>query len=147
MTAIGNGQPRCSSGRRDGENESVERSIRRRAVKTLSARDIAAGQLTRTVDGQRFCTVDALSARERQIEEIWMAPEFWKRPFASRNIEGQLWVDLHLGQLFVELKQEEVSRFFRRCRVSWVPREIFTAGIWTDCGSVRLQRPRNSPSK
>jgi hypothetical protein len=36
--------------------------------------------------------------------------------------------DLHLGQLFVELKQEEVSRFFKRCRVSLVPREIFTAG-------------------
>ena len=36
--------------------------------------------------------------------------------------------DLHLGQLFVELKSEEVARFFRRCRISLVPREIFTAG-------------------
>src|SRR5471030_299293 len=31
--------------------------------------------------------------------------------------------DLHLGQLFVELKSEEVSSLFRRCRISLVPRE------------------------
>jgi hypothetical protein len=36
--------------------------------------------------------------------------------------------DLHLGQLFVELKPEEIARFFKRCRISLVPREIFTAG-------------------
>jgi hypothetical protein len=36
--------------------------------------------------------------------------------------------DLHLGQLFVELKPEEVSWFFKRCRISLVSWAIFTAG-------------------
>jgi len=55
--------------------------------------------------------------------------------------------DLHLGQFFVELKPEEVSRFFKRCRISLVPPEIFTAGPRLIVPPPKLSPPPNNRSK